>query len=61
LRDPGFGRSESFDFILENLGLGPRVRIRDLWAHRDLGIFSGTFSPEIEWHGARLYRTSAAP
>ncbi len=43
------------------LGLGGPVRIRDLWAHRDVGVFSGTFSPEIEWHGARLYRVSAQP
>jgi hypothetical protein len=53
--------SRPVDLDLENLGLGRRVRIRDLWAHRDLGAFSGTFSPEIEWHGARLYRASAAP
>ena len=46
---------------LKLLGLGGPVRIRDLWAHRDLGVFSGTFSPEIEWHGARLYRVSAQP
>jgi hypothetical protein len=53
------GRPVALD--LENLGLGPRVRIRDLWVHRELGTFSGTFVPEIEWHGARLYRASAAP
>ena len=44
---------------IAQLGIGGEVRIRDLWAHRDLGGFSGTFSPEIEWHGARLYRVSA--
>jgi alpha-galactosidase len=43
-----------------SLGLGPRVSLRDLWTHRDLGSVSGTFAPEIEWHGARLYRVSAA-
>ena len=43
-----------------DMGLGSVVRIRDLWAHRDFGTFSGTFSPEIEWHGARLYRMSPA-
>jgi hypothetical protein len=45
---------------LGQLGLGKDVRIRDLWSHRDLGTFSGSFVPEIEWHGARLYRVSAA-
>ncbi|HMD61974.1 MAG TPA: Melibiase subfamily, partial [Opitutaceae bacterium] len=46
---------------LSLLGLGGDVRIRDLWSHRDLGSYSGSFTPEIEWHGARIYRVSAAP
>jgi hypothetical protein len=45
---------------IETLGLGPRVALRDLWNHRDLGLVSGTFSPEIDWHGARLYRATRA-
>jgi hypothetical protein len=45
---------------LSSLGLGPSVRIRDLWEHRDLGTFSGSFAPDIEWHGARLYRIAPA-
>jgi len=52
------GRGVPLD--LGRLGVGNDVRIRDLWSHRELGEFSGTFSPEIEWHGARLYRVSAA-
>jgi hypothetical protein len=43
---------------LDQLGLGEVVRIRDLWNHRELGAFSGSYAPEIEWHGARLYRVS---
>ena len=42
------------------LGLGRDVSIRDLWSHRELGTFSGLFAPEIEWHGARLYRITGA-
>jgi len=53
------GRPVGLD--LENLGLGRAVGIRDLWAHRDLGVLSGTFAPAIEWHGARLYRASPVP
>ena len=43
---------------LATLGFAGSVRIRDLWKHEDLGTFSGTFAPEIEWHGARMYRVS---
>ncbi len=50
--------SEPLTLELDQLGLGASVRIRDLWSHRDLGVFTGTYSPEIEWHGARLYRLS---
>lgn len=46
---------------LASLGLGPRVKLRDLWAGRDLGTFEGSYRPEIEWHGARLYKAVAAP
>jgi hypothetical protein len=45
---------------LVQLGIGGNARIRDLWGRRDLGDFSGTFAPDIEWHGARLYRVAAA-
>ncbi len=61
----GFGaadlraKSQAVPVDIDALGLGPDVRIRDLWNHRDLGDFSGTFSPAIEWHGARLYRVSS--
>jgi len=51
------GRRVTLD--LGQLGIGRDVRIRDLWTHQELGDFSGSFSPEIEWHGARLYRVSA--
>jgi alpha-galactosidase len=50
--------TQAIPLHLADLSLGKDVRIRDLWKHRDLGTFSGTFSPEIEWHGARMYRVS---
>ncbi len=45
---------------LAGLGFAGPVRIRDLWSHTDLGGKSGEFSPEIPYHGAGLYRISAA-
>jgi alpha-galactosidase len=42
----------------EQLGLKGKIAIRDLWNHKDLGIFSGEFAPEIINHGACLYRLS---
>jgi hypothetical protein len=50
--------TQAIPLHLADLGLGADVRIRDLWKHQDLGTFSGTFAPEIEWHGARMYRVS---
>jgi len=41
---------------LSDLDLGKRVHVRDLWRHEDVGTFEKSFSPEIEWHGGRLYR-----
>jgi alpha-galactosidase len=32
--------------------------IRDLWKKTDLGQFNEEFAPEINWHGAGLYRIS---
>jgi hypothetical protein len=33
------------------LGTASRVLVRDLWAHKDLGIFEGSFTAEVESHG----------
>ena len=46
---------------LSELGFDGEVAIRDLWTHRELGQFSGTFAPLINWHGAGLYRIRRAP
>ena len=44
---------------LAELGFNGSVRVRDLWTHQDLTNTSGTFAPEIPFHGAGLYRLSA--
>ena len=43
---------------LADIGLKGRVRVRDLWTHKDLGEVSGEFSSDIPFHGAGLYRLS---
>ncbi|MEI9903884.1 MAG: glycoside hydrolase family 27 protein [Asticcacaulis sp.] len=38
------------------LGLKGAVRLRDLWAHQDIGAFSGRYSTDLAPHAAALYR-----
>ncbi|AIE84408.1 glycoside hydrolase family 27 protein [Fimbriimonas ginsengisoli] len=45
---------------LQELGLGGRVRVRDLWQRRDLGLAEREFAPTIASHGAGLYRLRSA-
>jgi hypothetical protein len=41
---------------LSDLGFAKSVKIRDLWNHTDMGAFSGEFLPEIENHGAGMFK-----
>ena len=43
---------------LSDLSFTGACRVRDLWRRRALGEFEGEFAPEINWHGAGLYRVS---
>jgi hypothetical protein len=43
---------------LADLGLNFPCRVRNLWQKTDLGTFKEEFAPEINWHGAGLYRIS---
>lgn len=43
---------------LSDLGFTGSCRVHDLWSKRALGEFKGEFAPEINWHGAGLYRLS---
>jgi hypothetical protein len=40
----------------ESLGIKGAANVRDLWNHKDLGTFNGSFSRELPLHGAGLYR-----
>jgi hypothetical protein len=42
------------------LGLGNKVRVRDLWAHKDLGVFDHQFGLELPPHGSGLYSLKRA-
>jgi hypothetical protein len=42
--------------VLADMGFANKCRVRDLWQQKDLGSFEGWFAPEINWHGAGLYR-----
>jgi hypothetical protein len=39
-----------------DLGFAGRVKVRDLWNRKSLGTFTGDFAPQINSHGAGLYR-----
>jgi hypothetical protein len=45
---------------LPELGFPGPVRVRDLWAHREIGTFRDEFATEVPFHVAGLYRLSAA-
>jgi hypothetical protein len=46
---------------LGSIGLNAGGRVRDLWAHADLGPAGRAFSPVIPAHGARLFRIAPGP
>jgi alpha-galactosidase len=40
----------------EAINIKGKVKVRDLWNHKDLGTFDGSFERELPQHGAGLYR-----
>jgi alpha-galactosidase len=45
----------------EAIGITGKAKVRDLWARKDLGIFSEAFTRELPLHGAGLYRITPVP
>lgn len=43
---------------LKTIGITGKVKVRDLWNHKDIGTFEGNFSQQIAQHGAGLYRVT---
>ena len=41
---------------LEAIGMKGKVKVRDLWSHKELGIFKGSFGRELPQHSAGLYQ-----
>lgn len=40
----------------EAINIKGKVKVRDLWNHKDLGTFNGSFERDLPQHGAGLYR-----
>jgi hypothetical protein len=60
-RDSGSGEAGvPVPVKFSDLGLGEDCRVRDLWAQKDLGSFKTQFAPQINWHGAGLFRVTGA-
>ncbi len=51
--------TRSVEVSLASLGFAKSARVRDLWKHTELGVFTGIFAPALEAHGAGLYRISS--
>ncbi len=54
--DAAASQPRSISIPLAELGFSGRVRVRDLWNHKNLGIITGTLTQTISSHGAGLYR-----
>ncbi|MGI4021949.1 MAG: glycoside hydrolase family 27 protein [Janthinobacterium lividum] len=51
--------AKKININLSELGFKSKVQIKNLWNHQNLGSFSDEFSPQINPHGAGLYRISS--
>jgi alpha-galactosidase len=54
-----FNRGESANPVtleLKDIGISRSAQIRDLWAHRDLGSFSGSYTATVPRHGAVMLK-----
>lgn len=53
--DVAFAESATVGVQLKDLNIKGKVKVRDLWSHKDLGVFDTKFSKELPLHGAGLY------
>lgn len=51
-------REEVISATFDQLGLAAECKVRDLWSHKDIGIFLKEFTDSISPHGAKIYRIS---
>ena len=52
----GENAEEEIAVNLKEIGFNGQCKIRDLWNHRDIGVYQGEFKSKINKHGAGLYR-----
>ena len=38
------------------IGIGNRATVRDLWARKDLGVFTGSYSADVQEHGVVMIK-----
>jgi len=48
--------TEKISVSFNDIGLGASASVRDLWAHKDLGTFTGSFTADVPHHGAVLVK-----
>jgi alpha-galactosidase len=41
---------------LKDIGISGSAQVRDLWAHRDLGSFAGSYTATVPKHGAVMLK-----
>ena len=47
---------QSIPVTWKQLGLTGKRRVRDLWRHKDLGLFDGEYQASVPHHGVALVR-----
>jgi alpha-galactosidase len=50
--------ANDIDISFADLGLGSKVKVRDLWKKQDIGSFNGTYHQQVNKHGAAMFRLS---
>ncbi len=56
--DPAATEPATISVSLADIGMTGRCKVRDLWAHKDLGAVDTKVSATVNSHGAALYRVS---
>ncbi len=56
----GDGGPAAVDVAWNDLGLKGKCEVRDLWEKKNLGVVENHFAPNVEAHGAGLYRVKPA-
>ena len=56
----GDEQPKTFNLGFQEMGLGEKYKIRDVWRQKDLGEFEGSFSTEIPHHGVVFIRLTAS-